>query len=717
MHILMNKYESILHLKRPKLLTDIIADSVNTDTVSNFVDDLERSPYQNAKSVKKHKVDQKSIGFIDDQKSKIKQRKKVKNKIYISRNIADINDELEINDLNSATFSKASKGVKPKKNMQDKVFLGEEQLIEVADTFNSIDLSGLLTVQELAFKLDVPSADIIKWLFLKGISVTINQLLDISISSLVAEHYSFSVSKQDSKSTTISDHRSKSLSGRLRAPVIAVLGHVDHGKTTLLKAVRKDNSPIKEAGNITQAIGSYEISVKTPQGPSKLIFLDTPGHEAFVDMRKRGAEITDLVLLVIAADDGLKPQTIEAISYIQSKNLPLVVAINKIDKPEANIHRVKQQLSDFNIFDDESQSYSRIVGVSALTGQNINLLLSALLDLSKTQNLKSDPSHYAEGTIIEAHLDKQKGPVAQLLIQNGTLYKGDIVVAGQFYGKVKAIYNSENERVSFVESSALADILCFSNVPDVGILFKVVSNEKDAKILSSNCKQLSASSTVLDNRISLEDINQKGVKRIIKQVNLVIKTDTRGSIDAIIHALSGFPQDKVQINLLLVAAGEISFKDVQLAFTTSSIILAFKLNVSSNILHYAEKVNVCLRQFNVIYDLIDYVKSYMLQFVDLDYEKRILGCAEVRNLFFVSKRVIAGCFVQDGQLKKNSYFQLRRKDNNIYVGSIDSLKRLKEDIEYIDADNECGVMCKDYNLWQVGDLLECYDLQPLEKKL
>lgn len=713
----MNKYDAILHLKRPKLLNNGIVNLSDIDPVLSFSDDtVDQLSYQGAKSVKKSKVEHtKSLDFSDDKKNKLRQNKRLSNKIYVSKNIADINDELDISDLSSAPFLKNSKSLKGKKSLKNKIALDRKLLPEDGNTFNSIYLADLLTVQNLAEKLHVPTADIIKWLFLQGISVTVNQLLDLSISTLVAKHYSFTVLSEGPQSDNVSISCSKIESGCLRAPVVTLLGHVDHGKTTLLKAIQKANSPVKEAGNITQAIGSYEIFIDHPEEVNKLIFLDTPGHEAFVDMRRRGVDITDLVVLVVAANDGLQPQTIEAINHIRKRSLPFIIAINKIDKPEANINEVKRQLLESDIIRDLEDA--SVVPISALTGQNVDKLLSALLNLSKKQNLRSDASRTAQGTIIEAYLDKRKGPVAQLLVQNGTLYTGDIIIAGQFYGKTKAIYNSLGKKVDFIESAALADVLCFSKVPGIGLSFEVVANEKTAKILSSNYRQLNTPFTMLHNRISLEDIGQPIVKRIIKQVNFIIKTDVQGSIDAIVHALSIIPQDKVQINLLLVAVGEISCKDIQLAVTTDSKILAFNLNISSSICHHAEKMGVSLEKFNVIYDLTDNVKSYMLEFVDLDYEKKILGHAEVKDLFFVNKYVVAGCFVYNGQLRKRAYFQLKRKGDHVYVGLLDSLKRLKEDVDFVNTESECGIMCKDYNLWQIGDVLECYDLHPLKKTL
>lgn len=710
----MNKYESVLYLRSPKLLSDIITYSRNDEYKVNVNSIMNNNSSYTTKSEKTNKNDYKSVDFIEHKKTKNKQKKKVRNKIYIDKNVSHIKDELELNEISTNTLVR---NLKTKKNHKDKV-LSNSNSLEVDELCsNDIYLNDLLTVQELAVKLRVSSTDIIKWLFLQGISITINQSLDLSISTLVAEHYSFNVVKEKTKVLTSIDEKEKEQVGRLRAPVITLLGHVDHGKTSLLKAIRRDDTSIKEAGNITQSIGAYEVFIDNPELINKLIFLDTPGHEAFIGMRERGAEITDIAILVVAADDGLKPQTIEAIRNIQSRNLPFIVAINKVDKSEADVGRVKKQLSEFNIFEIDSQGNKTIVEISSLSGYNIDVLLNSLIALSKKYELKSDPYRHAEGNILEAYLSKQKGPMAQLLVKNGTLHVGDIIVAGNFYGKVKAINNSIDQSVQNIESTALANVLCFTEVPTAGLSFIVVNDEKEAKVLASNYVSHNNRTSILNNRISLDDIQQKGFKAIVKRVNLIIKTNTRGSIDAIIYTLSKLPQEKVQINLLMASCGEVSLKDIELAMTSNSLIIIFGLNIPLNIARYAEKKSIFIAKFHVIYDLIDYIKQYMLKLIDVEYEKKILGYGQVKNLFLVNKGLVAGCFVQRGKLKKNAYFQLKRGGKNIYVGSIDSLKRIKEDVDEVDNGNECGVLCNEYRLWEVDDTIECYELEALEKTL
>lgn len=711
----MNKYESILRLTCPKLLSNTVnfSNMANGKAAIGVKDQPSQSAFVH-QTIDNSSLHYKSVDALDGKKNKLRQKKKVKNRSSAEKDMSRTKHQI-LHSLDSINFARSAKNVKSKQDIKNDHLKSVEQLNE-HEAVNEIHLSDLLTVNELAGKLNIPSADIIKWLFLQGISVTINQLLDVSISTLVAEHYSFSVLKKRVVSEMATSNIPASQNGRSRAPVVTLLGHVDHGKTTLLQAIRQDDCLIQEAGNITQSIGSYEIQVENKGPGSKLIFLDTPGHEAFTDMRKRGASITDLALLVVSADDGLKPQTIEAINYVKASNLPFLVAINKIDKPEANISKVKDQLLDFNIQDGGMGKNSNIVPVSALTGQNIDLLLSCITALSKAQNLKSDPSIGAEGIILEAHLDKRKGPVAQLLVRNGTLRVGDILLAGNLYGKVKAITSSLNQKMTSIESAALADVLCFTEVPSPGLFFKTVSSEKKAKTLAATYIKSNAF-TALNARISLDDVTQKHPKTIIKQLNLIIKTSSQGSIDAITYALSRLPQEKVQVNLLLVASGEVSLKDVELAYASNSLIAVFSLNISSTILQAAEKRAVNIQAFSIIYDLIDSIKSYMLEFVDLDYEKQILGYAEVKDLFAINKWIVAGCFIKNGKLKKESCFQVKRSGQIIYTGLIDSLKRLKDDVDEVSEGNECGVMCRKYSMWEIGDLLECYNLKPLEKTL
>nr|YP_009541759.1 translation initiation factor 2 [Synarthrophyton chejuense]AYR05768.1 translation initiation factor 2 [Synarthrophyton chejuense] len=713
-------HESIFFLKKPKLLYDLSENSSKNlgIEINNII-----NPSYNIKNEKKSKSNFKSLDTIESKKNKLKQKKKVRSKIYVDKDFSNTNEDLELNSDNNLTFMRPSKNLKNKKIHKEKVFLRSNIFPDSIDSKSVISnndmkqvyLDKLLTVKELSDKLQIPSAEIIKWLFLQGISVTMNQLLDVSISTKVAKNYSFKVLKQKVQYNSLTMNMPyKGIDiGKPRSPVITILGHVDHGKTTLLNCIRKNHETNQEAGNITQCIGSYEVCLSVGKVVKKIIFLDTPGHESFVSIRRLGAQITDIVILVVSADDGLKPQTIEAIEHIKQLNLTFLVAINKIDKVEADINKVKKQLSSFDIVDKDII----IIGISALTGKNIDKLLSSLFKLYESQNLKSDPSKLAEGIILEAYLDKQRGPIAKLLIQNGTLFVGDIVLSGNRYGKVKAILSIYGNKVGSIQSNALAEILGFSSVPDVGLPFKVVKDEKSARSQLTANFILSSVSNPLNNRIVLDPLHVDGKKCTVKQINLIIKTDVQGSIDPIIYSFSKIPQEKVQVNIISIASGQVSLNDIKLASTSKSIILAFNLNVASSILDNANNLFLTVKQFNVIYDLIDYVKNYMLKFVEISYKKEVLGHAEVKSLFTINKGVVAGCLIMDGKMKKNAFISILRNEKIIYDGLLNSLKIGKENVDEVLSGNECGLMCNNYFLWEINDVIEAYLRKPLEKTL
>lgn len=713
----MNKADSMLLLKSPKLLTDIITYSRNDKYNTQIPSIINQKISFSTNSDNINKVDYNHVDFIVGKKGKQKNKRKAKSITNTAKDEIKIEKDIDFSEVDEKIIIRNSKNSKPKKKSKDKKIINSKDIIDKELEIKDIYLEELLTVNELAINLSVSTTDIIKWLFLQGISVTINQLLDLSISTLVAKHYSFNVLKKPVFKIEKNNDEVKQEEGRLRAPVITLLGHVDHGKTSLLKAIRKDNMFIQEAGNITQSIGSYEVFVENDTFVKKLIFLDTPGHEAFINMRERGVDITDLVILVVAADDGLRPQTIEAINYIQDRKIPFIIAINKVDKVEADISKLEDDLSHYDIVKEEKSNNSNVIKISSLNGHNIDKLLSCIIGMSKLYQWKSEPNQLAKGTILEACLNKKKGPVAQLLIKDGTLHKGDIIVAGEFYGKVKALFNGLGKNVESIESTSLAEVLCFTQVPVVGLSFVVAKNEKEAKAMVDRYEAIEQTNKTLNNRISLDDLNSRGVRTVIKQLNLIIKTSTRGVIEAIIHTLSKIKQDKVQLNILMADCGEVSFKDVDLAISSNSTILVFDLNVTTNISRYADKKTVSIKRFDIIYNLIEYVEHHMLQYIDIEYKKNILGHSKVKSLFNINKGVVAGCFVESGKLKKESFFQLRRLDKDVFVGSIDSLKRLKDDVEEVNEGNFCGLLCKDYNSWEIGDSLECYELKALEKTL
>lgn len=717
----LSQKESTLYLKNPKLLSDTLRLS-NSHEIETEYTQFFNIPSHNLKNEKRNKAVSKDFAFAEAKKGKSRHKKKAK--INFNKNSSSISNDPELNNPKNSFIFRGHKSLRAKKNSRKNMgdnansVQSHQQTSDLDNIAKKLYLNSLLTIKELAIKLNVPSADIVKWLFLQGISATINQVLDLSVLTLIAKHYSFVIVKQEEKNSLNIRDNKKPANGRLRAPVIVLLGHADHGKTSLLQAIVSNyDSSRQKLSNITQSIGSYEILVNNYSNIKKIIFLDTPGHEAFVSMRTRNINIADLAILVVSADDGLKSQTIEAINHIKARNLPFLVVINKVDKPEACVDKVKDQLATYDIYDRNTDNVDFMIQVSAATGHNIDLLLSTIIDLSISKQFRSDPLQTAEGIVLEAGLSKKKGPVAQLLIQSGTMRLGDIVVAGNIYGRVKAITNSLSQKVSSIESTSLAEVLCFASVPLVGLKFNTVNNEKMAKSLVAQSSVSNDFTGVLNTRVFLNKNNAQDSRRFVKQVNIVIKTDKQGFISPIVYALSQIRQEKVKINLLSAASGPISLKDIQFASTSGSIILAFNLAISSHIAQNAEDANIVIQSFNVIYDLIDYVTNYMLAFVEVDYRKHVLGHAIVKNLFLVNQSSVAGCLILDGKLKRQAYFDLKRANSIVHTGVIDSVRRTKDDVDEVLAGNECGIVCKSYCSWEVDDSLEIYELQPLEKVL
>nr|QCI06546.1 Translation initiation factor 2 [Erythroglossum lusitanicum] len=574
-----------------------------------------------------------------------------------------------------------------------------------------------MSIQELSYKLNIPEAEIITYLFLKGISTTINQVIDISIAKKVALKYDFNIldDEEINQVKMNSLNKKKNLSeNSIRAPIVTIFGHVDHGKTTLLDYILKTNCVSKEYGGITQAITGYEIDWLYNSNVFKLVFLDTPGHEAFSSMRLRAAKVTDIALLVIAADDGLRPQTIESIKYILEMQLSYIIIINKIDKTDIDVIRIKEELSKYNILSEEWGGDALIVEVSAITGKNIELLLSNICLLSNCKKLTANPNQYAEGTILESNLDKQKGIIANIIIQNGTLKIGDIIIAGNIYAKVKSLISSNNIQIPFSGPSSIVKVLGFSKLPESGILFNVVNDEKQAKQyiqkFSNSYYNLNQALKSLNTRVTLKDKNK------LKQLSLIIKTDTLGSLEAILNSLSKISQKKVQINIIAANSGNISSTDIELALTTKSILIGFNIDITNYINNLVKKNILILKVFNVIYNLLDYIENCMMNLIEIEYKRVFIGRATVQTVFYMNKGSVAGCVVNDGKLRKMSFIIVYRDNNIVYEGKLNSLKHLKDDVEEVFVNKECGLMC-DYNLWQTSDIIESYDLIPEKKSL
>lgn len=449
----------------------------------------------------------------------------------------------------------------------------------------------------------------------------------------------------------------------------------------------------------------------------KLVFLDTPGHEAFSSMRLRGAQVSDIAILLVAADDGLRPQTIEVINYIMESQIPYIVAINKIDKEDLNITKIREQLASHNIIDQNWGGNSTIVEISALTNKNIDLLLNQICELSNKLSLTSDIKSLAQGTIVESYLDKQVGAIANIVIRNGVLKVGDTIVSGSMYGRIKAITNSCGSKIDYATASSVVNIFGFPSIPEAGLDFQIVQTEKNSKHAISqyiNKYKRSNITKLLNKRITLDSFSHKSR---LKQVNLIIKGDTQGSIEAIINSLSQIPQEKVQINILSATSGCISRKDIDLAIASKSVLIGFNTPLESSICKLATKLGINLKNFAVIYDLLDYVKQYMLNLMDVEYDKVEIGEATIKTVFNVNKGIVAGCIINQGKLKKNAHIIIYREQKLIYTGTLDSLKQMKDDIDEVIEGNECGVMCNNYNDFIKDDTIKAYELIRAKKLL
>lgn len=577
-----------------------------------------------------------------------------------------------------------------------------------------------LTIQELAIRLQIHEAEIIRSLFLNGISVTVNQVIDIAMAKQVAESYNFnildtSISNKNRLSLTKNNSSSNSDDFILRPPIISVFGHVDHGKTTLLDSIRDSNIASTEEGGITQSVSGYEVIYIYKSKSLKLVFLDTPGHEAFTGMRVRGVQVTDIAILVVAADDGLKPQTLESIKHIKSNNLPCVIAINKVDKNNINVLKVKKELSEQNLISPEWGGKIPIIEVSALKKYNLDVLLNQICLIYYSQNLKANPHIPAEGTILESYLDKNKGPIANLLVQNGSLRVGDIIVSDNSYGRVKALVDHKGLTIAKGLPSSFIKVLGFSSVPFAGSQFRIMSTEKKAKQLVSRYlsgMNKSKQINILNTRLTL-----KSNKSSIRHINLIIKANTEGSIEAIINALSKISQEKVQLNILNTGSSNVSSADIDLAIASNSIILLFNLNLSLSNENLIKKTDIALYSFNIIYDLVDFVSDYMLTFVEPEYSKVLIGIAVVKNVFGINKGVVAGCLVNSGKLLKNSSISIYRSNHLIYEGILDSLKIVKDDVNEVLSNHECGVMSHEFHDWQIQDQIKSYKITARTKTL
>lgn len=580
-----------------------------------------------------------------------------------------------------------------------------------------ITLKGTLTLRELADLLNTPDTDIIKMLFFKGIAVNITETLDLEIAKMVAEELGVAVVTEEQKASAaktemLAEADLDNLSNR--PPVVTIMGHVDHGKTTLLDSIRNTKVVQGEAGGITQHIGAYHVDVEHEGTTQQVVFLDTPGHEAFTAMRARGAKVTDIAILVVAADDGVRPQTKEAISHAKAAQVPIVVAINKIDKPEANPDRVKQELSELELVPEDWGGDTVMVPVSALSGENLDTLLEMIVLVSEMEDLSANPDRPAKGTVIEAHLDRARGPVATLLVQNGTLRVGDVFVAGSVAGKIRAMIDDRGQKVEEASPSFAVEVLGLNEVPQAGDEFDVYPNEKEARAIAESRAEEDRTSrlqqALSSRRVTLSTLSAQAQQGELKELNIILKADVQGSVEAILGSLKQLPQKEVQIRVLLASPGEITETDVDLAAASGAVVIGFNTTLAPNARQAAEQEGVDIREYNVIYKLLDEIEGAMEGLLDPEEVEEGLGRAEVRAVFPVGKGAVAGCYVLSGKVVRNRFIRVLRNGEEIYNGNLDSLRRVKDDVKEVASGFECGISINKFGNWKEGDIIEAYEM-------
>ncbi|MGQ9920038.1 MAG: translation initiation factor IF-2, partial [Desulfobacca sp.] len=612
----------------------------------------------------------------------------------------------------------AETGILPRKKGVKKTVrkMGKTELTVPKAIKRRIKVGESITVGELAKKMGIKFNELAKKLMGLGIMATINHPLDYESAVLVANEFGYEAERSVLQEEDILGLAAPEVGElRERPPVVTIMGHVDHGKTSLLDAIRKSHIIEHEAGGITQHIGAYHVSLDH----GEVVFLDTPGHEAFTAMRARGAQVTDIVVLVVAADDGVMPQTLEAINHARAANVPLVVAVNKIDKPDANPDRVKRELAERGVVPEEWGGDVQFAEISAKKLIGIDDLLEKILLQAEILELSARVDSMARGRIIEAKLDKGRGAVGTVLIQSGTLKTGDVFVCGLEYGRVRAMFNDRGERVEQATPSIPVEVQGFSGVPQAGDEFIVLENERVAKQVAQmrQQKQREAAMAKLS-KVTLEKLYERFQEGMVKELNLILKADVQGSIEALTQALSDLGTKDIKVNIIHTGAGEISETDIMLASASNAIVIGFNVRANPKAQALAEQEQVDVRFYDIIYNLVNDVHSALEGMLEPVFEERPVGKVEIRQIFTISKiGTIAGSYVLEGKVERNSLVRVKRQDKVIYEGKIASLKRFKDDVKEVLAGYECGIGLDKFNELQAGDILEVYQLEEVKPQL
>ncbi len=581
-----------------------------------------------------------------------------------------------------------------------------------------VRISEVVSVGDLAKAMGVKAGEVVKKLMEQGMMATINQVLDTDTATLIASEFGYNVENVtfDAEAAVEVGHQASSEEHLLpRPPVVTIMGHVDHGKTSLLDAVRETNVTAGEAGGITQHIGAYMVDVHG----RRVTFLDTPGHEAFTAMRARGAKVTDIVILVVAADDGVMPQTIEAINHARAASVPIVVAINKIDKPESNLDRIKQDLANHGLQPEDWGGDTVTVPVSAKTREGLPTLLEMLLLQADLLDLKANPDKPARGAIVEAKLDRGRGPVATVLVQEGTLKPGDPFVCGPFAGRVRAMIGDRGQKVMIADPSTPVEILGLPSVPEAGSSFVVVADEATARqVAEHRAAKHREASLLKTSKVSLEDLYRQLQAGDTKELRIVIKADVQGSAEALSDALSRLSAEEVRLNVLHSSVGGITESDVMLASASNAVVIGFNVRPESKATAAAEREGVDVRLYEIIYDAINDVRDAMEGLLEPTYKEKVLGRAEVRNTFNIpGVGLIAGCLVTDGKITRNSQARLVRDSIVVHNGKVGSLKRFKDDAREVQSGYECGIGLDNFSDVKAGDIVEAYEMEQVARRL
>ena len=609
-----------------------------------------------------------------------------------------------------------NKGVRKKKKTKKQ--LEQEEIERSAEAASGvIEIGDTITVKELAEKLGKPSNDVIRTLIFTGVMAALNQEIDFNTAEKVCEKYEVLVARKEETNELEKFEDDSEVSEEnleKRPPIVTVMGHVDHGKTSLLDAIRHAKVTASEAGGITQHIGAYTVTLNG----EKITFLDTPGHEAFTAMRARGAQVTDIVILVVAADDGIMPQTKEAINHCKAAGVPMIVAINKIDRPGANIDRVKQELTEHGLVSEDWGGDTICVPVSAKTGENLESLLEMVILTAEMQELQADPNRKGKGTVIEAKLDKGRGAVASLLIQNGTLNVGDSILVGSTYGRIRAMFDDRGKKIKSAGPSIPVEVLGLSEVPAAGDRFVVVKDEKTARNMAEARKEkIRTASHQSSNRVSLEDLYSQIQEGKVKELSIVVKADVQGSVEAIKQSLEKLSTDDVKVRVIHGAVGAITETDVTLGAASNAIVIGFNVRPDNNAIAQADRDGVEIKTYRIIYDAIEDVKSAMIGMLDPEYKEVVNGKAEVRMTYKISNvGTIAGCYVTDGKIVRNSEIRVIRDGIVIFESKLASLKRFKDDAKEVARGYECGLSVEKFNDLKEGDVIESYSMEAIKRK-